>query len=86
MAKTKGRFTVTYERDREGWWVATVKELQGCHTQGRSIAQARERIREAMSLEMDAAARAVELVEHIVLEGSIDAAVRTVREKRAEAD
>ncbi len=43
-------YTVRYERDERGWWVARVLGLPGCHTQGRSIAQARERIREALSL------------------------------------
>jgi predicted RNase H-like HicB family nuclease len=49
MAKTK-TYTVTYERDEKGLWLAHVKGLAGCHTQGRTIAQARERIREAISL------------------------------------
>lgn len=43
-------YTVRYERDDTGWWVATVKEVKGCHTQGRTIEQARKRIREALSL------------------------------------
>jgi predicted RNase H-like HicB family nuclease len=41
---------VTYERDPEGWWVAAVPGIRGCHTQGRTLAQARRRIREALSL------------------------------------
>ncbi len=43
-------YTVTYERDEAGWWVATVKGVPGCHTQGRSIEQARTRIQEAFEL------------------------------------
>ena len=43
-------FTVTYERDEAGWWVATVKGVPGCHTQGRSIEQTRTRIHEALEL------------------------------------
>lgn len=49
MAKLK-TYTVIYERDEKGLWVAHVKGVPGCHTQGRTIAQARERIREALSL------------------------------------
>jgi predicted RNase H-like HicB family nuclease len=41
--------TVTYERDEAGWWVAEILDVQGCHTQGRTITQARERIREALA-------------------------------------
>lgn len=43
-------YKVTFERDEDGWWVATATDLPGCRTQGRSIAEARERIREAMAL------------------------------------
>lgn len=44
----KKSVTVSYERDEKGWWVASVKGIPGCHTQGRSIGQARTRIREAL--------------------------------------
>jgi hypothetical protein len=43
-------YHVTYERDEGGWWLATVAELSGCHTQGRTVEQARERVREAIAL------------------------------------
>jgi predicted RNase H-like HicB family nuclease len=49
MAKTK-TYAVIYERDEKGLWVAHVKGIAGCHTQGRTIAQARDRIREALAL------------------------------------
>ena len=48
-------YTVTYEHDEDGWWVADVPEVPGCHTQGRTIEQARERILDALSLYTDAA-------------------------------
>lgn len=52
MAKAKEAkaYEVVVQRDEEGWFVATVPELDGCHTQGRSIAQAVNRAREAMGL------------------------------------
>lgn len=43
-------YKLLFERDEEGYWVASVPELAGCHTQGRSIHQARERIREVLEL------------------------------------
>jgi predicted RNase H-like HicB family nuclease len=46
-------YTVVYERDEDGWWVAEVPEVPGCHTQGRAIDQARERILDALSLYSD---------------------------------
>ena len=35
MAKKK--YTVTYERDEDGWWVAHIRGVKGCHTQGKNI-------------------------------------------------
>lgn len=46
-------YGVIYERDEEGWWVADVPEVPGCHTQGRTIEQARGRILDALSLYVD---------------------------------
>lgn len=46
----KTQYEVTYERDERGWWIASVKGVAGCHTQGKSIPQARKRIREALGL------------------------------------
>ena len=36
------------ERDEDGWYVGTVSELPGCHTQAKSPDQLRERIHEAI--------------------------------------
>jgi predicted RNase H-like HicB family nuclease len=43
-------FTVVIEQDEEGYLVATVPELKGCHTQARSLDELMERVREAISL------------------------------------
>jgi predicted RNase H-like HicB family nuclease len=43
-------YRVTYERDEDGWWVATVEGVQGVHTQGRTIAEARRFVREPLAL------------------------------------
>jgi len=44
------RYAVTYERDEAGWWVASITDVPGCHTQGRTFAQTRSRIAEALEL------------------------------------
>jgi predicted RNase H-like HicB family nuclease len=44
------RFTVVLERDEDGFFVASIPALPGCHTQGRSLDQAMRRIREAAEL------------------------------------
>ena len=53
MAASMKTYTVIYERDEDGWWVAEVPEAPGCHTQGRQIVQARERILDVLSLYVD---------------------------------
>jgi predicted RNase H-like HicB family nuclease len=51
MKKTKKRdFTVIVELDEEGFFVASVPELHGCHTQARSLDKLMDRIREAIEL------------------------------------
>ncbi len=50
-------YTVKYEHDNGGWWVASAIGLKGCHTQGRSIDEARRRIREAIAACLDLTAK-----------------------------
>jgi len=44
------KFNVVIERDSEGWLVASVPSLHGCHTQARTFDELDVRIREAISL------------------------------------
>ncbi len=44
------RFAIVIERDSEGYYVASVPALPGCHTQARSLDQLTERIQEAIEL------------------------------------
>lgn len=46
----KHEFNVVIERDAEGYYVANVPELNGCHTQARSLDKLLVRIREAIEL------------------------------------
>jgi predicted RNase H-like HicB family nuclease len=82
---TKKRYAVCFEQDESGAWIVWVPSVQGCHTQGRSLNQARSRIREALSLFVSDAWTA-ELDEHIKLPTAIRQAVRrgTVARDRAE--
>ncbi|HOX56743.1 MAG TPA: type II toxin-antitoxin system HicB family antitoxin [Candidatus Paceibacterota bacterium] len=43
-------FNVVIERDAEGYYVASVPSLKGCHTQARSLDKLLSRIREAIEL------------------------------------
>ncbi len=44
------QLNVFIERDDEGWLVASVPELRGCHTQARTLSDLIERITEAAEL------------------------------------
>jgi predicted RNase H-like HicB family nuclease len=50
----KRQYNVVIERDEEGYLVASVPSLPGCHTQARSLEQLMERIKEAIELYLDA--------------------------------
>jgi len=41
---------VVVERDAEGWFVASVPALPGCHTQARSLDELMVRVREAIGV------------------------------------
>lgn len=43
-------YDVVIERDGEGYYVASVPALPGCHTQAKSLDKLRERIQEAIAL------------------------------------
>ena len=81
------QFTVRYERDPSGWWIVTIPEIQGCRTQGRSIAEGRRRIREAMALFIDeAAAEQATLVDDVRLPRDVMRQIRLVAAQRALAE
>ena len=51
-------FSVVIERDEEGYYVASVPALPGCHTQARSLDELMERVREAIALCLEVEAEA----------------------------
>lgn len=46
----KYHFPVVIEQDEDGWFVAMVPDLKGCHTQAKTLPQLEKRIREAIQL------------------------------------
>ena len=50
----KREFNVIIERDAEGYYVASVPELKGCHTQAKSLDTLMNRVREAIELCLEA--------------------------------
>ncbi|MFP3909400.1 MAG: type II toxin-antitoxin system HicB family antitoxin [Archaeoglobaceae archaeon] len=47
------RFNVVIEKDEDGYYVATVPTLPGCHTQAKGIDELINRIREAIELYLE---------------------------------
>ena len=43
-------FSVVIERDEDGYFVASVPMLRGCHTQAKSLDALMERVKEAIEL------------------------------------
>lgn len=81
------RYRIVLERDESGAWIATVPSVPGCHTYGRSLVEARRRVREALALWVDDA-DTTELVDDVRLPRDAVAAVRRsrgAREKLASA-
>ena len=46
----KREFSVIIEKDEDGYFVGSVPELSGCHTQSRSLDELMERIKETIQL------------------------------------
>ncbi len=49
----KKEFTVVIEQDEDGVYIASVPELEGCHTQAKTLDELRERIKEAIQLYLE---------------------------------
>jgi predicted RNase H-like HicB family nuclease len=77
-------YHVVYERDAAGWWVASVRRMRGCHTQGRTVDEARRRVREALGLFVEDAGSA-RLVDHVQLPATAAKAVRDYASLRKQA-
>ena len=58
-------FNVVIERDAEGYYVASVPALPGCHTQAKSLDKLMERIREAVELYLEVEKQITEPLEFV---------------------
>jgi predicted RNase H-like HicB family nuclease len=59
------RFSVIIERDREGYYVASVPALRGCHTQAKSLDELVTRIKEAIELCLEVEGKEAEALDFI---------------------
>ncbi len=58
-------FNVIIERDSEGYFVASVPSIAGCHTQAKSLDEVIERIKEAIELCLGVEQENAEVLEFI---------------------
>jgi predicted RNase H-like HicB family nuclease/DNA-binding Xre family transcriptional regulator len=49
-AESMEKLTAIYEHTEDGWWVVSVPEIPGAHSQGRTLEEAREMIKDAIRL------------------------------------
>ena len=79
------RYKVIYKRDESGAWIAHTPSVPRAHSYGRTIEQARERIRETLRLWV-ANPQTAELVDDIRLPAKLRRSVRKARIARKRAD
>ncbi len=58
-------FNVIIERDADGYFVASVPSIPGCHTQAKSLDQLMERVREAIELCLEVDENQTEYLEFV---------------------
>lgn len=54
MARKKREFHIVIEKDEDGYFVADVPALPGCHTQAKTLDQLMKRARQAIALWLEA--------------------------------
>ncbi len=59
------QFSVVIERDREGYYVASVPALRGCHSQAKSLDELILRIREAIQLCLEVEGKDLESLDFV---------------------
>lgn len=66
--KAKGHsFTVAIEKGEDGYYVATVVGLPGCHTQAKSLRELDRRVKEAIELNLEASGRETKIPELVAV-------------------
>lgn len=75
------KYRAVYEREPDGRWTVEIPDVPGCHTYGRTIDQARERLREALSLFRDAP-QSAEFEDVVRLPRTVMQRIRAAKELR----
>lgn len=61
----KREFDVVIERDEEGFYVASVPALRGCHTQAKSLDTLMKRVKEAIELCLEVQAEQIKKLDFV---------------------
>lgn len=78
-------YRAVYQRDPDGRWIVEIPKLKGCHSYGRTIQQARERIREALGLFVDNSETA-EIEDDVRMPAAVKLAVRNAHQMRQQLE
>ncbi len=62
------KYHVLVEKDEDGWFVGSVRELPGCHSQGKTRTQVMERMEEAILGYLETRDKAVPPTHFVILE------------------
>lgn len=66
--KAKARyFTVTIEQGVDGYYVASVVELPGCHTQAKTMKELNNRVKDAIELNLELRGRGLRILELVAV-------------------
>ena len=67
MTVTAQEFHVVIEKGEDGYFVASVLELPGCHTQARKLEELDERVKEAITVYLEAEGESLTVPEFVAL-------------------
>ena len=66
VKKMMKKFNVVVERDEDGYYVASVPELPGCHTQAKTLDELRRRVEEAIKLYLEVEKGAADVITEFI--------------------
>lgn len=72
MTITAQEFHVVIEKGENGYYTASVVELPGCHTQAKNLNELDERVKEVISLYLEAEGENLSFPEFVVLKKDPD--------------
>jgi predicted RNase H-like HicB family nuclease len=68
MLPNKGRdFTVAIEKGEDGYYIASVVELPGCHTQAKTLKELNKRVKEAIAVNLEARGSDIKIPELLAM-------------------